>query len=58
MVDSSLRVYGTTNVRVVDASVFPILIAAHTQATVYAIVEKVRYRTEELSVTLRLLEGL
>ena len=53
-----MRVYGTTNVRVVDASVFPILIAAHTQATVYAIVEKVRYRTEELSVTLRLLEGL
>jgi choline dehydrogenase-like flavoprotein len=41
VVDSSLKVYGTSNVRVVDASIFPIHIAAHTQATIYAISEKV-----------------
>ncbi|KAI0644091.1 alcohol oxidase [Trametes meyenii] len=40
VVDATLTVYGTTNVRVVDASIFPIHIAAHTQATVYAIAEK------------------
>lgn len=42
VVDSSLKVYGTTNLRVVDASIIPIQIACHTQATVYAIAEKVR----------------
>lgn len=40
VVDSSLRVHGTQNLRVVDASIFPIHIGAHTQATVYAIAEK------------------
>ncbi|TFK85975.1 GMC oxidoreductase [Polyporus arcularius HHB13444] len=40
VVDSELRVYGTANVRVVDASILPLQIAAHTQATVYAIAEK------------------
>lgn len=42
VVDAFLKVYGTANVRVVDASIFPIHIACHTQATVYAIAEKVR----------------
>jgi choline dehydrogenase-like flavoprotein len=40
VVDANLKVYGTQNLRVIDASVIPIQIAAHTQATLYAIAEK------------------
>ncbi|KAL4262835.1 GMC oxidoreductase family protein [Pleurotus pulmonarius] len=40
VVDSSLLVYGTKNLRIVDASMFPLHMGAHTQSTVYAIAEK------------------
>ncbi|VDC00531.1 unnamed protein product [Peniophora sp. CBMAI 1063] len=40
VIDSSLRVYGTRNVRVADLSVVPLHIGCQTQATVYAIAEQ------------------
>jgi choline dehydrogenase len=41
VVDSNLIVYGTQNLRVVDTSMFPLLPAAHLQAPMFAIAEKV-----------------
>ncbi|KAJ7860373.1 4-nitrobenzyl alcohol dehydrogenase-like protein [Mycena olivaceomarginata] len=44
VVDSSLKLYGTSNLRVINASILPIQQSAHiqaAQATVYAIAEKV-----------------
>lgn len=40
VVDPRLRVYGTQNVRVVDASIFPIIPRGNIISTVYAVAEK------------------
>ncbi|KAI5121995.1 hypothetical protein M0805_001828 [Coniferiporia weirii] len=39
VVDPKLVVYGTNNVRIADASIFPIQFAAHLQLAVYAVAE-------------------
>ena len=41
VVNPELRVYGTRNLRCVDASIFPIIPATHTSWPVYAVAEKV-----------------
>ncbi|KAI5238533.1 glucose-methanol-choline oxidoreductase [Aureobasidium subglaciale] len=40
VVDSSLQVYGTKGLRVVDAGVFPMAVAGHSSSSVYAVAEK------------------
>lgn len=40
VVDSSLKVYGTSNVRVVDASILPFQVCGHLVSTLYAVAEK------------------
>lgn len=41
VVDKDGRVYGTSNVRVVDASIFPTQISGHLSASVYAVAGKI-----------------
>ncbi|GIC86366.1 GMC family oxidoreductase [Aspergillus udagawae] len=40
VVDTKLMVYGTANVRVVDASVFPFQVCGHLMSTLYAVAER------------------
>ncbi|EMD36319.1 hypothetical protein CERSUDRAFT_115252 [Gelatoporia subvermispora B] len=40
VVDPKLKVYGTTNVRVVDISIIPLHVGSHTQAVAYGIAEQ------------------
>ena len=40
VVDPQLKVYGTSNVRVVDASVLPMQISGHLTSTLYAVTER------------------
>ncbi|KAJ8481388.1 hypothetical protein ONZ51_g6039 [Trametes cubensis] len=40
VVDANLKVYGLANVRIADASVFPIQFSAHLQAPVYGLAEQ------------------
>ncbi|ETS81521.1 hypothetical protein PFICI_06523 [Pestalotiopsis fici W106-1] len=40
VVDTELRVYGTSNVRVVDASVVPFQVCGHSVSTLYAVAER------------------
>lgn len=40
VVDGKLRVYGARGLRVVDASIFPLITRANTMATVYAVAER------------------
>ncbi|EAT76545.1 hypothetical protein HBH56_228350 [Parastagonospora nodorum] len=41
VVDSKARVFGVENLRVVDASAFPLLPPGHPQSTIYALAEKI-----------------
>lgn len=41
VVDPELKVYGVKGLRIVDASIMPMIIGSHTSSTVYAVAEKV-----------------
>lgn len=43
VVNGDLKVYGTSNVRIVDASVIPFNLGGHPTSTVYALAERAAY---------------
>lgn len=45
VVDARLKVYGTVNVRVVDASVFPVSFSAHVSSLVVLYAIKIKLTT-------------
>ncbi|PSN48970.1 Glucose dehydrogenase [FAD, quinone] [Blattella germanica] len=47
VVDPSLKVRGINNLRVIDSSIFPVLISGHTQAPTYMVAEKGAYMIKE-----------
>jgi choline dehydrogenase-like flavoprotein len=47
VVDARLRVYGVGGLRVVDASVFPVIPDQHTQGPVYMVAEKAAVMIKE-----------
>lgn len=49
-VNARLVVYGTTNVRVVDASVWPTQVTGHLVSTIYAVAEKAAVMIQEDSI--------
>lgn len=49
VLDHQLKVYGVDNLRVVDASAFPLISTANTQATVYALAERAADLIKETS---------
>lgn len=53
VVDDRLRVHGVDRLRVIDASIMPLQISAHLQATVYAIAEKGACMLREDNVSCR-----
>lgn len=58
VVDPKMKIYGLTNVRVVDASVIPLTTGVAIQSTVYAIAEKVSLKLEWMGQTLTELSRL
>jgi choline dehydrogenase-like flavoprotein len=40
VVSNKLKVYGTSNVRVIDASILPFQVCGHLSSTLYAVAEK------------------
>jgi len=54
VVDDNLKVYGTSNLRVADASIFPIHLGTHPQATLYGLA----HRAAEIINEARLEEGI